>query len=156
MASSPEKVRQIIRSLLRAVDKHITARTHNKQWRVHVLQQCKAHSELKDPAAIESKLHLAEDYTELVKNVALHRTLLRSYNIGIDPDERTKDMVTKTANRVGFAMPNDPRTPRPSTPTPPSASDGSSSGTGTASPSVERLQVGSSGRSAAAASTGAS
>lgn len=73
MASSPEKVRQVIRSLLRAVDKHITARTHNKQWRVHVLQQCKANSELKDQAAIESKLHLAEDYTELVKNVALHR-----------------------------------------------------------------------------------
>jgi hypothetical protein len=31
--------------------------------------------------------------------------LLLSYNLGVDPDERNKEMVAKTAARVGFQLP---------------------------------------------------
>lgn len=73
MASSPDTVRHVIRSLLRAVDRHITSRTQNKQWRVYVLGQCRADLGLTDQAEIKCRLQLAGDYTELVKNVASHR-----------------------------------------------------------------------------------
>jgi hypothetical protein len=37
--------------------------------------------------------------------------LLRSYNLGLDPDERNKRMVEATARRVGFALPSEPKPP---------------------------------------------
>lgn len=50
-------------------------------------------------------LALARDWAELANNIARHKDLLLSYNIGLDVDERTKRMVEATARRVGFAMP---------------------------------------------------
>jgi len=54
---------------------------------------------------LSSLIEAARDYAALVENVAAHRALLREYNIGIDPDERNRQMVEKTAARVGFSMP---------------------------------------------------
>ncbi len=53
-------------------------------------------------------LALARDWAELANNIARHKELLLSYNIGLDVDERTKRMVEATARRVGFALPDTP------------------------------------------------
>ncbi|KAG2450070.1 hypothetical protein HYH02_000174 [Chlamydomonas schloesseri] len=50
-------------------------------------------------------LAAAREWAELANNIARHKELLRSYNIGLDVDERTKRMVEATARRVGFALP---------------------------------------------------
>ncbi|GIL43164.1 hypothetical protein Vafri_981 [Volvox africanus] len=49
---------------------------------------------------------LAREWAELANNIARHKELLLSYNIGLDVDERTKRMVEATARRVGFALPS--------------------------------------------------
>jgi ribosomal protein L12E/L44/L45/RPP1/RPP2 len=43
----------------------------------------------------------------LCQSVCTYRLqeLLLSYNLGVDPDERNKEMVAKTAARVGFQLP---------------------------------------------------
>lgn len=48
---------------------------------------------------------LARDLTFLVNNVAHHKGLLASYNIGVNPDDRNKQMVEAVARRVGFQLP---------------------------------------------------
>jgi hypothetical protein len=40
------------------------------------------------------------------------QALLVKYNIGRDPDARNKEMVAKTARRVGFSLPHEPPPPR--------------------------------------------
>lgn len=52
-------------------------------------------------------LAAAREWAELAANIARHKQLLLSYNIGLDVDERTKRMVEATARRVGFALPAD-------------------------------------------------
>lgn len=53
----------------------------------------------------QQALALARDWAALANNIAHHRELLASYNIGLDVDERTKRMVEATAKRMGFALP---------------------------------------------------
>mmetsp|Transcript_24846 Transcript_24846/g.54100 ORF Transcript_24846/g.54100 Transcript_24846/m.54100 type:complete len:111 (+) Transcript_24846:33-365(+) len=97
--------RSTLRGLLRAIDQHVTSISGNRQWREFVLAEFRAGASLEDQKAIESRLNLARDYTLLVSNVAHHKNLLITYNIGVDPDERNKKMVEAVAKRVGFALP---------------------------------------------------
>ena len=39
------------------------------------------------------------------KNMLAAQELLLSYNIGIDPEERQKSMIERTANLVGLQLP---------------------------------------------------
>lgn len=56
----------------------------------------------------DSELKIAKDITTLVNTIAQHQDLLKTYNIGLDGDERTKRMVEATARRMGFALPQAP------------------------------------------------
>ncbi|GIL72809.1 hypothetical protein Vretimale_4491 [Volvox reticuliferus] len=58
------------------------------------------------PPTAAQALALAREWAELANNIARHKELLLSYNIGLDVDERTKRMVEATARRVGFALPS--------------------------------------------------
>ncbi len=58
-----------------------------------------------DSLSTQQALALARDWAALANNIAHHRELLTSYNIGLDVDERTKRMVEATAKRMGFALP---------------------------------------------------
>ncbi|GLC35740.1 hypothetical protein PLESTB_000489400 [Pleodorina starrii] len=58
------------------------------------------------PPTPAQALALAREWAELANNIARHKELLLSYNIGLDVDERTKRMVEATARRVGFALPS--------------------------------------------------
>ncbi|KAG2495697.1 hypothetical protein HYH03_006297 [Edaphochlamys debaryana] len=55
---------------------------------------------------------MAREWAALAENIAKHKELLLSYNIGLDVDERTKKMIEATARRVGFALPDAPVKPR--------------------------------------------
>eukprot|EP00798_Chlamydomonas_sp_ICE-L_P025158 gene25158-10788_t len=119
-----------LRTLLRSVNKNLTSVAGNSQWRDHVitsfresngrgggrrgdwimlvdLQDNLEDGELRhgDCADKEERLQLARDCAFLMKNVAHHQALLKLYNIGTEESERNKDMVAKTAARVGFSMP---------------------------------------------------
>ncbi|KAK2075733.1 hypothetical protein QBZ16_001474 [Prototheca wickerhamii] len=51
---------------------------------------------------------LAEDYAFLLESIAGHRQdLLLSYNIGVDPELRQKEMYKKAATRVGLSLPEE-------------------------------------------------
>jgi hypothetical protein len=88
--------------LLRSVDAHFTSVAANAQWRDFVLEQARSAAKGKDASSLVSA---ARDYVSLIENVAKHRALLREYNLGLDPDERNRQMVEKTAARVGFSIP---------------------------------------------------
>jgi hypothetical protein len=104
------EARAALRAVLRAVDAHFTSVAGNRQWRDYVLEQARklrAEAAAQQGAAkvIASATETARDYASLVETVARHRRLLREYNIGLDPDERNRQMVEKTAARVGFSIP---------------------------------------------------
>lgn len=67
------EARQVLRQLLRAVDKNLTAMAANNQWRAFVLQQARASMRLSDPGEVQQSLQLAKDYTFMVENIAQHR-----------------------------------------------------------------------------------
>ncbi|KAF8073237.1 hypothetical protein HT031_000898 [Scenedesmus sp. PABB004] len=102
-----------LRRLLRAVDAHVTPVAGNTQWRDAVRAAFRAGAGEADAARVRSGLLLAQEYADLLDNVAHHRALLASYNIGLDPDERNKEMVAKTAARVGFSLPQPGAAPPP-------------------------------------------
>jgi hypothetical protein len=62
----------VLRSLLRTVDHHITSVAGNTQWRQHVLQQFR---QARDADAVQQQrlLLLAQEYADLVKNIAHHQ-----------------------------------------------------------------------------------
>lgn len=62
----------VLRLLLRTVDQHITSVAGNKQWRQHVLQQFRQARDV-DPIQQQRLLLLAQEYTDLVKNIAHHQ-----------------------------------------------------------------------------------
>ncbi|KAF6251935.1 hypothetical protein COO60DRAFT_1556006, partial [Scenedesmus sp. NREL 46B-D3] len=97
--------RSALRLLLRAVDRNVTSVAGNQQWRQHILQQFRANAGLQDAAQQQQMLLLAQEYADLINNVAHHQELLLGYNLGVDPDARNKEMVAKTAARVGFQLP---------------------------------------------------
>ncbi|KAI8474900.1 MAG: hypothetical protein J3K34DRAFT_517760 [Monoraphidium minutum] len=111
--ASAAEARAVLRRLLRAVDARLTRVAANTQWRDYVLAEFRraggasggsgggAGTESSDEAG--RGLQLARDYTDLA--------LLRSYNLGLDPEERNKKMVEATARRVGFAMPSEEKPP---------------------------------------------
>ncbi|PNG99005.1 hypothetical protein TSOC_015225, partial [Tetrabaena socialis] len=60
------------------------------------------------PPTPAQALAAAREWAALARNIASHKALLLSYNIGLDVDARTKRMVEATARRVGFALPDLP------------------------------------------------
>ena len=64
------EVRPVLRQLLRAVNKHLTRVSGNRQWKEFVLQEFRAH--VNDADAV-SRLGLAQDYAALITNIAHHR-----------------------------------------------------------------------------------
>uniref|UniRef100_A0A7S0REN1 Uncharacterized protein n=1 Tax=Chlamydomonas leiostraca TaxID=1034604 RepID=A0A7S0REN1_9CHLO len=104
MTSASSSLR-VYRSLLKAVDKHLTSVAGNQQWRDFVREDFRKNAKVTDAFAASQQLRLAEDYCALINNIALHKELLLSYNIGLEEDERTKQMVEAVARRVGFSLP---------------------------------------------------
>jgi hypothetical protein len=126
-ATAAAEARAALRAALRAVDAHLTSVAGNRQWRDYVLEQARevaaadaargrgekgggreqgaARQQGAGEEAASSAAAAARDYAFLLSNVARHRALLREYNIGVDPDERNRQMVEKTAARVGFSIP---------------------------------------------------
>ncbi|KAG2442810.1 hypothetical protein HXX76_002889 [Chlamydomonas incerta] len=151
---SPAEVRSVLRTVLRAVDRHLTPASGSQLWRQEVLSRFRAGaagaagapgagaspasasapasaaaadpqqpgpSGRGPPGAFDRSalpiapagraptpaqaLAAAREWAELANNIARHKELLLSYNIGLDVDERTKRMVEATARRVGFALP---------------------------------------------------
>lgn len=137
-ASSAAEARAALRALLRCVDRHLTGVAGNTQWRDHVRAEFRrpllraaggggatsssgsSGSSIDnddDAVVVEAeaerarRIRLARDYVLLADNIAHHRQLLASYNLGVDPDERNKRMVEATARRVGFALPHEEKPP---------------------------------------------
>jgi hypothetical protein len=100
------EAKHVLRTLLRAVDKNVTAVAHNKSWRDYIITKFRENRQSTDTDRIARELQLCKDYAKYVTNIATHKQLLKEYNIGIDVDERTKRMIEVTARRVGFALPN--------------------------------------------------
>lgn len=72
MATQQLQPKAVLRLLLRAVDKHITSVAGNQQWRQHVLQQFRQGRDADAPAA-QRLLLLAQEYANLVTNIAQHQ-----------------------------------------------------------------------------------
>lgn len=70
--SQQHNAKSVLRLLLRAVDQHITRMSGNQQWRQHVLAQFRQSRGL-DAAQQQRMLLLAQEYAELIKNVAHHQ-----------------------------------------------------------------------------------
>eukprot|EP00878_Enallax_costatus_P010557 GHUV01011024.1.p1 GENE.GHUV01011024.1~~GHUV01011024.1.p1 ORF type:complete len:201 (+),score=60.85 GHUV01011024.1:135-737(+) len=96
----------VLRQLLRVFRKHLThSRAGASQYRDHALSTFRANAQLEDPAKTQQLLLIVKEYADLATNIHHHQELLQRYNIGVDPEERNKDMVRKTAARVGFELP---------------------------------------------------
>ncbi|EFN56657.1 hypothetical protein CHLNCDRAFT_144503 [Chlorella variabilis] len=102
---SGTEARQVLRALLRAVDRNITGATGNRQWREFVIAEFRRGEQLADPAERERALQQARDYAFLIHSVREHKELLLSYNIGIPVERREKDMNVRAANMVGLQFP---------------------------------------------------
>jgi len=70
---SAAEARQVLRSLLRAVDRNITSATGNTQWRQFVLAEFRHAEALGDPAERERALQDAKDYALLIDSVREHK-----------------------------------------------------------------------------------
>jgi P2-related tail formation protein len=62
-----------LRLLLRAVDRHVTSVAGNQQWRQHILQQFRDNVGLQDAAQQQQMVLLAQEYVDLISNVAHHQ-----------------------------------------------------------------------------------
>ncbi|PRW50770.1 hypothetical protein C2E21_5640 [Chlorella sorokiniana] len=102
---SGAEAKQVLRSLLRAVDRNITSATGSKQWREFVIAQFRRGAAQDDSADRQAALQEARDYVFLIESVREHKDLLLSYNIGIPVDQREKDMNARAANLVGLQVP---------------------------------------------------
>lgn len=96
-------VRSAYRTLLRAVDRRVTAVSGSPLWRDGVRQAFRE-THPADAAALEAALTRAEDLTFYVESVTAHRDLLVSYGISIDKEAGTAEQVARTAKRVGLTV----------------------------------------------------
>lgn len=62
-----------LRLLLRSVDRHVTSVAGNQQWRQHILQQFRDNAGLQDAAQQQQMVLLAQEYADLINNVAHHQ-----------------------------------------------------------------------------------
>ncbi|BDA46643.1 hypothetical protein COCOBI_09-0960 [Coccomyxa sp. Obi] len=99
-------VRQVYRFLLRTVRDRISSRKENPIWHDYIVEEFHRNAKGTDPLKVQKLLQLANDYAQLVQDVHYEKELLLSYNIGIDPAERQKSMIERTANLVGLQLPN--------------------------------------------------
>ncbi|KAK9918217.1 hypothetical protein WJX75_002323 [Coccomyxa subellipsoidea] len=99
------EVKQVYRFLLRTVRDRITSRRQNPIWHDFIVGQFHGNSTERDPAKVQELLQIAKDYAQLVQDVHYEKELLLSYNIGIDPDERQRSMIERTAHLVGLQLP---------------------------------------------------
>ncbi|KAL4418885.1 hypothetical protein ABPG77_010054 [Micractinium sp. CCAP 211/92] len=102
---SAAEARQVLRTLLRAVDRSITPATGDRQWRQYVLAEFRRTDTQADPAERQRALQDARDFAFLINSVREHKELLLSYNIGIPVEQREKDMNARAANMVGLQVP---------------------------------------------------
>ena len=70
---SAAEARQVLRSLLRAVDRNITSATGSKQWREFVIAQFRRGAAQGDSADREVALQEARDYVFLIESVREHK-----------------------------------------------------------------------------------
>lgn len=73
MTTSPAAPLHVYRSLLKAVDKHLTSIAGNKQWREYVQQEFRANANLKNSVVVSQQLGLAVDYCTMINNIAHHK-----------------------------------------------------------------------------------
>ena len=90
---SAAEARQVLRALLRAVDRSITSATGNRQWRDFVIAEFRRGAQLTDPAERKLALRAAEDYAFLITSVREHKVRL----------------VKPQAHQVGLACPLPPQ-----------------------------------------------
>lgn len=74
---SGTEARQVLRALLRAVDRNITGATGNRQWREFVIAEFRRGEQLADPAERERALQQARDYAFLIHSVREHKVRAR-------------------------------------------------------------------------------
>lgn len=70
---SAADARQVLRTLLRAVDRSITPATGNRQWRQYVLTEFRRAEAQDDPAERQRALQDARDYAFLINSVREHK-----------------------------------------------------------------------------------
>ena len=70
---SAAEARQVLRALLRAVDRNITSATGSKQWREFVIAQFRRGAAQGDIADREVALQEARDYVFLIESVREHK-----------------------------------------------------------------------------------
>lgn len=102
---SAAEARQVLRTLLRAVDRSITPAAGNRQWREFVLSEFRRGEAQTNPAERQRALQEARDYAFLINSVREHKELLLSYNIGIPVEKREKEMNARAAKLVGLQLP---------------------------------------------------
>ncbi|KAL2635021.1 hypothetical protein R1flu_006500 [Riccia fluitans] len=99
--------RAVYRDLLRALNRHVTGGSDNRQFQKFVGEEFRKLKDISDPTLIEQKLLLAKDYAMLVNSVHYHKNLLLSYNIGVDREAEQQARLKDTAQRVGLQMPKE-------------------------------------------------
>ena len=70
---SAAEARQVLRALLRAVDRNITSATGNTQWREFVIAEFRRGAAQGDSAERAAALQEARDYTFLIESVREHK-----------------------------------------------------------------------------------
>ncbi len=67
------EARQVLRALLRAVDRNITSATGNKQWREFVIAEFRRGAQHQDPAERQFALQQAKDYAFIIEGIREHK-----------------------------------------------------------------------------------
>lgn len=70
---SAAEARQVLRTLLRAIDRNITGITGNKQWREFARLEFRRGTALADAAERQAVLQVAKDYAFLITSVRYHK-----------------------------------------------------------------------------------
>jgi hypothetical protein len=70
-----QQPKAVLRLLLRVVNKHMTSVSGNQQWKQHVLQQFRQ-GRAADAAQQQRLQVLAQEYADLVRNIAHHQVRL--------------------------------------------------------------------------------
>lgn len=82
---SAAEARQVLRSLLRAVDRNITSATGSKQWREFVIAQFRRGAAQGDSADREVALQEARDYVFVIESVREHKASRSAQHMGGGP-----------------------------------------------------------------------
>ena len=119
------QTRFVLRRLLRLVDRHVTSHTGNVLWRNYLLKEFRREKENRSQQEIQHWITCAGQYADLIHSVQSHKVLditllygrggqsvrfllqllLESYNITTDKDAQQRELIEKTAKRVGFKLP---------------------------------------------------